>query len=96
MRALPYADPGVPDTRSRTRFLTWLARAQWRTLVVGAFFGVLWMVAQALMPWAIGHGIDGIIADDTGSTTRWALFVAGMGLIQALAGVMRHRASAAN
>ncbi|MBB5788234.1 ABC transporter transmembrane domain-containing protein [Jiangella mangrovi] len=96
MRALPYADPGVPDTRSRTRFLAWLARAQWRTLVVGAFFGVLWMVSQALMPWAIGHGIDGIIADDSRSTARWAAFVAGLGLIQALAGVMRHRASVAN
>lgn len=96
MRALPYADPGVPDTRSRTRFLAWLARAQWRTLVVGAFFGVLWMVSQALMPWAIGHGIDGIIDDDSGSTARWAVFVAGLGLVQALAGVMRHRASVAN
>ncbi|TDC49191.1 ABC transporter ATP-binding protein [Jiangella ureilytica] len=96
MRALPYADPGVPDTRSRLRFLGWLARAQWRTLVVGAFFGVVWMVSQALMPWAIGHGIDGIIDDDSGSTARWAVLVAGLGLVQALAGVMRHRASVAN
>ncbi|RIQ28619.1 ABC transporter ATP-binding protein [Jiangella rhizosphaerae] len=96
MRDLPYADPGTPDTRSRTRFLAWLGRAQWRTLVVGAFFGILWMVAQALIPWAIGHGIDGIVHDDSGSTARWATLVAGLGLVQALAGVMRHRASVAN
>ncbi|TDD72007.1 ABC transporter ATP-binding protein [Jiangella aurantiaca] len=96
MRDLPYADPGTPDTRSRTRFLAWLGRAQRRTLVVGAFFGIAWMVAQALIPWAIGHGIDGIVDDDSGSTARWATLVAGLGLLQALAGVMRHRASVAN
>ncbi|WP_026877404.1 ABC transporter ATP-binding protein [Jiangella gansuensis] len=96
MRALPFADPGIPDTSSRGRFLAWLARAQWRTLVVGAFFGITWMLSQALMPWAIGHGIDGIIADDTSSTARWAALVAALGVIQALAGVARHRASVAN
>ncbi|SDU88323.1 ABC transporter ATP-binding protein [Jiangella alkaliphila] len=96
MRALPFADPGIPDTRSRARFLTWVARAQWRTLLVGAFFGIVWMVSQALIPWAIGHGIDGIIDDDNASTARWAALVGGLGLIQALAGVMRHRASVAN
>ncbi|WP_053207805.1 ABC transporter ATP-binding protein [Jiangella muralis] len=96
MRALPYADPGIPDTRSRFRFLTWLARAQWRTLLVGGFFGVVWMVSQALIPWGIGHGIDGIIADDSGSTARWAVLVGGLGVLQALAGVARHRASVAN
>ncbi|SEF08291.1 ABC transporter ATP-binding protein [Jiangella alba] len=96
MRDLPYADPGIPDTRSRFSFLAWLARAQWRTLLVGGFFGIVWMVSQALIPWGIGHGIDGIIADDSGSTARWAMFVGGLGLLQALAGVMRHRASVAN
>ncbi|PZF83463.1 ABC transporter ATP-binding protein [Jiangella anatolica] len=96
MRELPFADPGIPDTRSRGRFLTWIARRQWRTLVVGGFFGVVWMVAQALIPWGIGHGIDGIVADDSGSTARWAVFVGVLGLIQALAGTMRHRASVAN
>ncbi|TDE15744.1 ABC transporter ATP-binding protein [Jiangella asiatica] len=96
MRALPFADPGVPDTRSRTRFLTWLARAQWRTLAIGAFFGITWMLSQALMPWAIGHGIDGIVDDDTSSTARWAALVGVLGLAQALFGVARHRASVAN
>ena len=42
MRAVPFADPGTPDTRSPVRFLLWIARGQWRTLAVGvALVGVL-------------------------------------------------------
>lgn len=96
MHALPLTDPGVPDIRSRPRFLAWLARGQWRTLVFGTFFGVTWMLTQALIPWAIGHGIDGIVDDDLSTTLRWSAVVAGLGLTQALAGMMRHRAAVAN
>lgn len=96
MRALPLTDPGTPDTRSRLRFILWLARQQWRTLAVGTVFGVTWMLAQALIPWSIGHGIDGIVDGDLDSTYRWAFVVAGFGIVQALAGMMRHRAAVAN
>lgn len=96
MRALPFSDPGSPDTRSPWRYLTWLARAQAGTLLLGTTYGVVWMVAQALMPWAIGHGIDGIADDDTSGAVRWALVVAGLGLVQAVIGSLRHRAAVAN
>ena len=96
MRALPFSDPGTPDTRSPWRYLTWLARAQAGTLLLGTSYGVVWMVAQALMPWAIGHGIDGIADDDTSGAVRWALVVAGLGLVQAVIGSLRHRAAVAN
>ena len=96
MRSLPYADPGLPDTRSPARYLRWVAGGQKGTLLVAMLFGICWMLAQALMPMAIGNGIDGIVDDDTTSTWRWAAVVAALGLIQAVTGVLRHRTAVAN
>ncbi|HEX6337027.1 MAG TPA: ABC transporter ATP-binding protein [Jiangellaceae bacterium] len=96
MRTLPYADPGVPDTRSPARFLRWIAGGQSGTLALGMTLGVAWMLAQALVPWAIGNGINQIIEGDTTSAWQWAAVVAALGLTQAVAGVARHRVAVAN
>src|SRR5262249_59935617 len=40
MIKLPFTDPGQPDTRSPARFLLWIARHQWTTLLAGVTFGV--------------------------------------------------------
>lgn len=96
MRTLPYADPGVPDTRSPARFLRWIAWEQSGTLTLGMILGVAWMLAQALVPWAIGNGINEIIEGDTTSAWQWAAVVAALGLTQAVAGVARHRVAVAN
>jgi ABC-type multidrug transport system fused ATPase/permease subunit len=89
---LPLADPGVPDTRSPTRLLVWVGRHQIGTLVVGIVLGILWMGAQALMPFAIGRAIeDGIVEHDNGALAQWTLILLGLGATQAFAGVMRHR-----
>lgn len=89
---LPAEDPGVPDTRSPSRLLLWVGRQQIPTLVAGIFFGVLWMVAQALMPFAIGQAIeDGIVNHDNRALAQWALALLGLGAVQAGAGIMRHR-----
>ena len=89
---LPEEDPGVPDTRSPARLLLWVGRHQIPTLVAGVFFGVLWMVAQALMPFAIGQAIeDGIVNSDNRALAAWALVLLGLGVVQAGAGIMRHR-----
>ena len=53
MIKLPFTDPGRPDIRSPVRYLLWVARHQWSTLLGGVFFGVIWMVSQALMPAAV-------------------------------------------
>jgi ABC-type multidrug transport system fused ATPase/permease subunit len=58
--------------------------------------GVAWMLAQALVPWAIGNGINEIIEGDTTSAWQWAAVVAALGLTQAVAGVARHRVAVAN
>lgn len=96
MRTLPYADPGAPDTRSSARYLSWLARGQQGAILGAMFFGICWMLAQALMPMAIGNSIDGIVAGDTTTVWRWAAVIAALGLTQAVTGVLRHRMAVAN
>ena len=89
---LPVADPGDPDTRSPARLLIWVGRQQRATLLLGVGFGVLWMVAQAFMPYAIGRAIQrGIVDHDNGALAIWTLTLLGLGATQAVAGVMRHR-----
>lgn len=89
---LPVADPGDPDTRSPARLLIWVGRQQRGTLLGGVLFGVLWMVAQALIPFAIGRAIQrGIVESSNRQLAFWTLIVLGLGATQAAAGVMRHR-----
>ena len=65
MQPLPVAEPGTPDTRSPSRLLVWVGKQQLGSLALGVTFGILWMVAQALMPYTIGRGIqEGIVEDD--------------------------------
>jgi ABC-type multidrug transport system fused ATPase/permease subunit len=97
MIKLPFTDPGSPDIRSPLRFLLWVARLQWTTLLGGITFGVIWMVAQALMPAAIGQAIQrGIVDNDNQALLRWSLILLGLGATQAVAGVMRHRFAVSN
>jgi ABC-type multidrug transport system fused ATPase/permease subunit len=95
--ALPVADPGIPDTRSPFRLLVWVGRFQLRTLGLGVLFGVGWMTAQALMPFAIGRAIQHGIADrDNRSLAIWTAALLVLGIVQAVCGVMRHRLAVFN
>ncbi|MDN3352656.1 ABC transporter ATP-binding protein [Actinomadura sp. DC4] len=97
MRSLPVPDPGTPDRRSPTRFLLWVARVQAAGMAGGAAWGVLWMVTQALMPATIGRAIDaGITVRNTDALLLWSGVLLGLGAVQAVAGVMRHRFAVAN
>lgn len=97
MRRLPVPDPGRPDARSATRYLLWLVRNQRRTIVGGMFFGVLWMLSQALMPAVIGRTIDaGIIHRDAGALLRWSAVVLALGATTATCGILRHRNALSN
>ena len=92
MIELPLRDPGTPDVRSPVRLLVWVGRHQIATLLAGVGFGVTWMLAQALMPFAIGRAIqDGIVESDNAALARWAVILLALGAVQAVAGVMRHR-----
>ncbi|WP_363260145.1 ABC transporter ATP-binding protein [Hamadaea sp.] len=87
-KPLPEPDPGRPDGRSPGRYLFWLWRKQWPTMAVGMSFGVIWMVAMALGPAAIGRAID---APDFAGLLRWAGVFVLLSAITAWANIMRHR-----
>jgi ABC-type multidrug transport system fused ATPase/permease subunit len=97
MIELPLADPGRPDTRSPARLLRWVGRRQLGTLAAGVLFGTIWMVAQALMPYVLGQAIDdGLANGDDAALGRWVAALLALGVIQAAAGVMRHRVAVLN
>ncbi len=96
MKSLPLADPGTPDTRSSGRYLLWIMRVQRWTLVMAVLSGIVWMVAQALMPAIIGKAIDdGVTTGDTSQLLFWAGMLLAAGVTQAIAGIIRHRYSVA-
>ena len=97
MRPLPYDHPGTPVLTSPMAFLGWVGRGQWRTLIVGVGFGIVWMVAQALIPATISQAIDqGIIAGDSGALWRWSAALLGLAALTALAGAARHQMAVTN
>ena len=97
MKQLPFDDPGRPDTRSPTRFLLWVGRQQLGTLALGMTFGIVWMLSQALLPWALGRAIDdGIATGDWRALLGWAAVLLGLGVVQAVAGTLRHRVAVSN
>ncbi|WP_292652445.1 ABC transporter ATP-binding protein [Nocardioides sp.] len=97
MRRLPLDHPGVADHRSPGSFLWWMARGQWQTLLGGMFFGVIWMSAQAVMPLVIGRAIDeGVATKDVPTLAVYAAILLGVGLVQAAAGIVRHRFAVTN
>ena len=92
MRELPLPDPGPADHRSPPRYLLWLARRLVPSLCAGMGCGIVWMVTQALMPATIGRAIDsGVTAADAGALIAWSGALLALGVVQAVAGIMRHR-----
>ncbi len=96
MKHLPLADPGTPDLGGAGALLRWLGRKQWRLLGVGIAWGILWMLAQAAVPAALGQGIQAVADRNRAGFVTWAAVVLGLGAVQATAGVFRHRAAVAN
>ncbi len=97
MRSLPLPDPGTAEVSSPGRFLWWMAKGQLATLAGGMFFGIVWAAAQAVMPAALGRAIDtGVAGDDSGALLTWAGVMLAIGLVQAGAGIMRHRFAVTN
>jgi ABC-type multidrug transport system fused ATPase/permease subunit len=97
VRVLPLTDPGVPDVRSPMRFLIWVVKGQRATLAGGMVFGIIWMCGQATVPFVVGRGIDeGITGHSTSALLTWSAVLLGLGIVQAAAGVSRHRFAVAN
>jgi len=97
MRQLPLADPGTPHHRSPARYLLWVASGQKATLLGGMVFGVLWMTAQAFVPAILGLAIDeGVAAGNSRRLLEWTAVLFAVGVVQAGAGIMRHRYAVVN
>ncbi|WP_199515784.1 ABC transporter ATP-binding protein [Nucisporomicrobium flavum] len=97
MRELPPPDPGSPDDRSATRYLGWLVRQAWVSVSAAVFFAVVWMVCQAFTPAVIGKAIDaGLAHHDGGQLLIWSMVLFVVGLVQAGAGLLRHRRAVYN
>src|SRR3954464_3258231 len=79
------------------RFLWWLAKGQKRSLLYAIFLGVIWMVCQALMPAIIGAAVDHGVADkDATALLRYGAIMLGLGIVQAVSGILRHRMAVQN
>ncbi|MFI6260838.1 ABC transporter transmembrane domain-containing protein [Micromonospora sp. NPDC051006] len=96
MRFSPAGEPGVPDSRSATRYLIWLAARHKLLFSAGLLLGVTWMVAQALMPAAVGRAVDGLSRRDSDALLTWGLVLLGLGVLQAVAGILRHQCAVRN
>src|SRR5690349_20834338 len=74
-----------------------MATQQRATLAGGMAFGIVWMSAQAVLPAVIGRAIDeGVAARDGSRLLEWSLLLLTIGLVQAGAGIMRHRFAVTN
>jgi ABC-type multidrug transport system fused ATPase/permease subunit len=96
MRQLPVADPGVPNLKSAGRFVLWLMAQQRASVALGILWGCAWMIAQALVPAAIGAAIDALASHRVPAFTEDCLTVLGLGVLTAVTGVLRHRRVVAN
>ena len=79
------------------RFLLWIVKGQRATLTGGMIFGIIWMCGQATVPFVVGRGIDkGITGHSTSALVTWSAILLGVGIVQAAAGVARHRFAVTN
>jgi len=88
---LPVADPGQPDLRSVPKFLWWIGVKQRKIVLTGTFFGVVNLLCVALMPGVLGRGIQAIADESSSDLQRAVLSALAIGVVQAAAGILRHR-----
>ncbi|GII95261.1 ABC transporter transmembrane domain-containing protein [Sinosporangium siamense] len=92
MRKFPDPGPVRLDHGSAGRYLAGLVKEHRRALLAGVVFGVACMLAQALVPAAIGRAIDlGMIARDRSGLLLWGGVVLGLAIVQAVTGILRDR-----
>ncbi|GID26054.1 ABC transporter [Paractinoplanes brasiliensis] len=61
-------------------------------VALGAFFGSVWFLSLAAMPWLISQAVDhGLAARDRGTLIGWSAVVLVVGAASAGLGIMRHR-----
>ncbi|GAB2639429.1 ABC transporter transmembrane domain-containing protein [Kribbella swartbergensis] len=61
LRHVPFADPGVPDTRSGLRLILWLEHQQLRGQAIALFWGLVYFGGIAAAPVAVGLAVQAVI-----------------------------------
>ncbi|MFG2500553.1 ABC transporter transmembrane domain-containing protein [Streptomyces sp. NPDC048441] len=85
-------DPGVPDRRGPVRYFWWLVTCQRRRVALGALLGSLWMVGLTLPPYVLSRAVDdGLRPGDYGTLAAWTAVLFGVGVLNALLAILRHR-----
>ncbi|MFF7178738.1 ABC transporter transmembrane domain-containing protein [Streptomyces sp. NPDC008121] len=96
IRELPYADPGIPDVRSGTRFLLWLGRNQLGGQVRSLLWGILLQFGIAGLPLAVGLAVQAVVDRDGGRLAVAGGVLAGLGAAIAVGDMMVHRTAVTN
>ncbi|MFE7034881.1 ABC transporter transmembrane domain-containing protein [Streptomyces sp. NPDC057621] len=87
-----YEDPGVPDLRGGGRYLWWLVTRQPGRSAAGAVLATVWLVLVALTPYLLARAIDdGLEPGDRAALACWCAALLGLGVFNAVVGVLRHR-----
>ncbi|MFB7940555.1 ABC transporter transmembrane domain-containing protein [Streptomyces sp. NPDC056049] len=93
---LPYADPGVPDVRSGTRFLIWLGRMQLGGQVRSLLWGLLLQLSIAGLPIGVGLAVQAVIDHDGGALALGCGVIVLLGAGIAVGDTMLHRTAVTN
>ncbi|GHJ94290.1 multidrug ABC transporter permease [Streptomyces sp. NE5-10] len=93
---LPYADPGVPDVRSGTRFLIWLGRMQLGGQVRSLLWGLVLQLSIAGLPVGVGLAVQAVVDRDGGRLALGCGVVVALGVGIAVGDTMLHRTAVTN
>ncbi|MFJ7987108.1 ABC transporter transmembrane domain-containing protein [Streptomyces sp. NPDC096351] len=96
IRDLPFADPGVPDVRSGTRFLVWLGRQQLGGQVKSMLWGLLHHLGIAGLPLGMGMAVQSVVDRDGGRLGLAGVLLAVLGAAISVGDVMLHRTAVTN
>ncbi|HEY0471960.1 MAG TPA: ABC transporter ATP-binding protein [Kribbella sp.] len=96
LRLLPFADPGVPDTRSGLRLILWLEHQQLRGQIAAVGWGLLYFGGIAAAPVAVGLAIQSVIDKSWPKLILAGLLLLLFGAAKAAADSYFHRAVVTN
>ncbi|MEV6412133.1 ABC transporter ATP-binding protein [Kribbella sp. NPDC051718] len=96
LRLIPFADPGVPDTRSGLRLILWLEHQQLRGQAVALCWGLLYFGGIAAAPVAVGLAVQAVIDKSWARLFLAGLLLLAMGAAKAGADSFFHKAVVTN
>ncbi|MEV6287898.1 ABC transporter ATP-binding protein [Kribbella sp. NPDC051770] len=96
LRLVPFADPGVPDTRSGLRLILWLEHQQLRGQLAALGWGLLYFGGIAASPVAVGLAVQAVIDKSWSKLVLAVLLLLAFSAAKAAADSFFHRAVVTN